>query len=365
VVVDDPQMPDLVPLAKQLDPSRPVIFRSHIQIRADLVDQEDNATADVWNWLWSKVKLADLYIGHPVREFIPSDVPVEKVGYMPATTDWLDGLNKNLDAFNSEYYIHEFNGECNKQGMSKLAFPQRDYIIQVARFDPSKGIPHVLESYAELRKTHMKNSDLTDIPQLVIAGHGAVDDPDSSLIYEQTMEAIDKKFDDLRSDIIVMRVGPTDQTLNALLSNAKIVLQLSTREGFEVKISEALHKFIPTIATRAGGMTLQIAHGKSGFLVEPGDTKTVAQHLHYLLSDDEAYRSMSQYAGTHVSDEVGTVGNALCWAYLTDELSRGNELLPNSRWINDMAREKAGLPYTNDECHLPREKKLDLTNPME
>ncbi|KAM3087074.1 hypothetical protein ACMFMF_001005 [Clarireedia jacksonii] len=362
VIIDDPQMPDLVPLAKQLDPSRPVIFRSHIQIRRDLVDKKDNPTADVWDWLWNKVKSADVFISHPVREFVPGDVPVQKVGYMPATTDWLDGLNKNIDNYDSQYYIHEFNSECQKFRMNKLAFPLRPYIIQIARFDPSKGIPHVLESYTELRRSYMKNRDLKDIPQLVLAGHSAIDDPDASLIYYQTMEALDEKYKDIRSDVIVMRVGPTDQILNALLSNAKIALQLSTREGFEVKISEALHKSIPVIATRVGGIGLQIVDTKSGFLVEPGDAKTVAQHLHSLLSDEKAYSTMSQYAQTHVSDEVGTVGNALCWAYLADTLSRGEDVLPNSRWINDIAMEKAGFSYIKNRELLSREEKLDSIN---
>ena len=37
IVVDDPQMPALIPIAKEQDPNRPVIFRSHIEIRDDLV----------------------------------------------------------------------------------------------------------------------------------------------------------------------------------------------------------------------------------------------------------------------------------------------------------------------------------------
>jgi glycosyltransferase involved in cell wall biosynthesis len=361
VIVDDPQMPGLVPLAKELDPSRPVIFRSHIQVRADLVDRKDNPTAQVWDWLWNKVQHADLFISHPVREFVPSDVTVQKVAYMPATTDWLDGLNKKMSTYDCEYYIDDFNNECRRQRLSELDFPSRSYIVQIARFDPAKGIPHVLESYAQLRRTYMRAHGVKDIPQLVIAGHGAVDDPDSTWMYNHTMESIHTRYHEFKSDIIVMRVGPTDQILNALLSNAKIALQLSTREGFEVKVSEALHKSIPVIATRSGGLGLQIEHTKSGFLVEPGDAKTVAKHLHSLLTDDDLYARMSQYAGSHVSDEVGTVGNALCWAYLADTLSKGEEVLPNSRWINDMAREKAQLPYEKGEGCLRREEKLDLT----
>jgi len=36
--------------------------------------------------------------------------------------------------------------------MYKLAYPARDYIVQVARFDPSKGIPTVIDTYAKLRR---------------------------------------------------------------------------------------------------------------------------------------------------------------------------------------------------------------------
>jgi glycosyltransferase involved in cell wall biosynthesis len=54
------------------------------------------------------------------------------------------------------------------------------------------------------------------------------------------------------------------------ISNAKVALQLSTREGFEVKVSEALHKGIPVVTTKAGGIPLQVEHGKNGYLVDPG-----------------------------------------------------------------------------------------------
>lgn len=33
----------------------------------------------------------------------------------------------------------EFRSLCVREKMHELGWPQRDYIIQVARFDPSKG----------------------------------------------------------------------------------------------------------------------------------------------------------------------------------------------------------------------------------
>lgn len=296
----------------------------------------------------------------PVREFVPKSVTPSKVAYLPATTDWLDGLNKHLQDWDAQYYMHEFETECFKQRMTRLAYPARNYIVQIARFDPAKGIPDVLASYAELRRAYMKDFAIEDVPQLVIAGHGAIDDPDATHIYDETLELLDTKYADIKNDVVVMRLGPTDQLLNALMSLAHVALQLSTREGFEVKVSEALHKGVPIIATRAGGIPLQVQHEKSGFLVEPGDYIAVARHLHALFTDKELYDEMSTYAAGHVSDEVSTVGNALAWLYLADRVRKGEKLEPKSRWVNDMAREEAGLAYREDETKLPRSVGLDL-----
>jgi alpha,alpha-trehalose phosphorylase (configuration-retaining) len=360
VIVDDPQMPALVKLSKRIDVDRHVIFRSHIQVRSDLADKAGTPTSDVWKWVWNNIKQADVFISHPVKDFVPSSVDTKKVGYLPATTDWLDGLNKELSDFTTRYYFHELAAECYRQRMDRLDFPKRNYIVQIARFDPSKGIPDVLASYAELRRKHMEHLRAKNTPQLVIAGHGAVDDPDGSRIFDQTLELIETKYSDIHADIVVMRLGPTDQLLNALMSNAKVALQLSTREGFEVKVSEALHKGIPVVATKAGGIPLQVEHGKSGYLVEPGNSSAVAKYLNDLFTDRELYKQMSEYAATHVSDEVSTVGNALSWLYLADTLAKGEKLEPNCRWINDMAREAAGLPYEKGESRLPRHEELNL-----
>lgn len=246
---------------------------------------------------------------------------------------------------------------------SKLQYPQRDYIIQVARFDPSKGIPDVIDSFVKLRKRIDEELPFRRTPQLLICGHGAVDDPDASIIFDETMKLLEQEeYAHYANDIVVMRIGPSDQMLNALMSEAKIALQLSTREGFEVKVSEALHHGKPIVATKAGGIPLQVQHGKNGFLVETGDTAAVAEHLYNLWMDQDLYNRMSEYASVSVSDEVGTVGNALCWLYLASKLSQpgGRKFLPKAKWINDLARAEAGEPYKEKEPRLPRRVFTDV-----
>lgn len=355
--IDDPQMPGLIPLIRKVRPEVPIVYRSHIEIRSDLVHKEGSPQEEVWKYLWNNIQHADLFISHPVNKFVPSDVPAEKLCLLGAATDWLDGLNKELESWDSQYYMGEFRSLCAKDRMPELAWPSREYVIQVARFDPAKGIPNVIDSYAkfrELLKTRGKVDD-DETPQLLLCGHGAVDDPDASIIYDQVIKLINSAdYRHLLEDIVVMRLPPSDQLLNALLANSKIALQLSTREGFEVKVSEALHAGKPVIASRTGGIPLQVQHGKSGYLCEVGDNDRVAGHLYDLYTDEKLYQAVSSFACKNVSDEVSTVGNSAAWLYLAVMYSRGEKIKPHGQWINDLLRKETGQLYKEGEPRLPR-----------
>ncbi|KAH8695259.1 putative trehalose synthase (Ccg-9) [Talaromyces proteolyticus] len=359
IIVDDPQMPSLIPIAKKIAPNRPVIFRSHIQIRSDLVNTPGTPQAEAWEWLWERIKMADLFISQPVESFVPADIPHEIVGYMPASTDWLDGLNKTMRDWDIAFYGRFFNTLCRNSQVTTIEYPDDQYIIQVARFDPSKGIIDVLDSYAKFFDLLTKKSPNIKPPKLLICGHGSIDDPDGSLIYDEVRDHLREELSNLVDHVCIIRLGPADQVLNALLSKAKIALQLSTREGFEVKVSEAIHKGKPVIASMAGGIPLQVQDGVNGFLVEVGDTDAVAKHLYDLWTDHDLYNRMSHTALNTVSDEVSTVGSALTWLYLASELTKGKTLKPNGRWINDMAREEAGQPYRPEENRLKRAVKVE------
>lgn len=225
--------------------------------------------------------------------------------------------------------------------------------MQIARFDPAKGIFDVLDSYEKFFNRLTKDRPDLKPPKLLICGHGSVDDPDGVVTFDQVTEHIENRLSHIRDSICVMRLRPSDQVLNAVLSKATIALQLSTREGFEVKVSEAIHKGKPVIATRAGGIPLQVENMKNGFLVDVGDSDAVAEHLFDLWVDEELYDRMAKYATSHVCDEVSTVGNALSWLYLGSKFTRDEPVRPNGRWINDMAFEESGI----DRNNIPRLKR--------
>jgi hypothetical protein len=58
-----------------------------------------------------------MFVSHPNPDFVPENIPRNKVAYMPATTDWLDGLNKPLSRWDIGYYGHMYNMKCHEQQM--------------------------------------------------------------------------------------------------------------------------------------------------------------------------------------------------------------------------------------------------------
>jgi len=318
IVIDDPQPSGLIPYIKKENPNIKIIYRSHIQIEAKLANKKNTAQYVTWKFLWKNIKLADLFVAHPSPDFVPKQIDRNKLVYMPATTDPLDGLNKPLDEKHMKYYLNLFNKFAKADGSTPLDL-RRPYIIQIARFDPSKGIPHVLNSYLLLRKRLKRNGH--QAPQLIITGNGSVDDPDRAPIFEETIKTIAcKEFDEFRDDIKVVRLPHIDQLLNTLLRKSHVVLQLSTKEGFEIKITEALMKGKPVVVFRAGGMPLQVMDTFNGFVVDIGDDEKVARNLYDLFTDKVLYEKMSDAALKLYDRSLLTIPNATRWLNLSINL---------------------------------------------
>ena len=340
IVIDDPQPGGLIPYIKQANPDAKIIYRSHIQIVGSLASQPGTPQRTTWSFLWEKIQHADYFISHPMKMFIPVDVPAEKIFYMPATTDPLDGLNKPLTEDQMSIYLKQFNALLLQEGQKPLE-EERPYIIQVARFDPSKGIPDVLEAYRKLRD--MLEKQQKPIPQLVITGNSSIDDPDGVPVYNLVKRILESEpYTDFVDDIKVVRLPHRDQMLNALLRKSEVVLQLSLKEGFEVKVTEALMKAKPVVAYKVGGIPLQIQDGITGHLVEVGDTWQVAQHLYDLLTDKSQYQRMSEAAAELAGKDYLTIPNAICWLYLALRLVNGGKLEGHYQWVRALVQKDFG-----------------------
>jgi len=149
--------------------------------------------------------------------------------------------------------------------------PGKPLLVQVSRFDRMKDPVGVIRAYRLVRAAVAA--------QLVLAGGGAADDPEGrEVLAEVRAEAA------ADPDVHVLEL-PADAhvTVNALQRRATIVLQKSVREGFGLTVTEALWKGRPVVAGDTGGIRVQVANHRTGFLVHTPEG--AAHRLRYLLDD--------------------------------------------------------------------------------
>ncbi len=167
--------------------------------------------------------------------------------------------------------------------------PQRPLVIQVSRFDRFKDPVGVIQAY-RLAKHFLPAL------QLVLAGGGAADDPESEIVLSEVRDAA--RGDD---DIHVLLL-PSDAHLeiNALQRGADIVLQKSIREGFGLTVTEAMWKGKPVIGGDVGGIRLQVINHHTGFLVNTPEG--AALRMRYLLRQPDKIQAMGEKAQAFVRD---------------------------------------------------------------
>ncbi|KZV97732.1 UDP-Glycosyltransferase/glycogen phosphorylase [Exidia glandulosa HHB12029] len=341
IVIDDPQLTALIPIARRVNPKAKIIFRSHIEIRSDLIDAGTSPQKDVWDYLFNFIRGADVFVSHPIPAFVPSNVHQRMpVVYMPPCTDPLDGLNKPMTPAHLNNYRDYFN-ELMRASTGQQLDWERGYILQVARFDPSKGIPDLVEGYRLFREEtgrRLSNGLRKKNPQLILIGHTSVDDPDAAVVLHELQDTLSgDAYKKIRDDIYALRAPPDDRLLDALMRGADIACQVSTREGFEIKVrspytfvTEAIHKRRWIIATKAGGIPLQIRDGVDGTLVPPSDPRAIADAMLDFYGSGK-YERMREVDGNHVDrplggrwaaegegprEELFTIGNATMWHFL-------------------------------------------------
>jgi len=163
---------------------------------------------------------------------------------IPPAIDPLTDKNRDLD----EAVVDDV---CRRLGV------RRDVplLVQISRFDRFKDPIGVVAAFRLLRRHR--------VATLVLAGGGATDDPEGQQVLAEVRATVG---DD--PDIVVLEL-PSDANVevNALQRAATVVVQKSLREGFGLVVTEALWKGKPVIGGAAGGITLQVRDGMTGYLV--------------------------------------------------------------------------------------------------
>ena len=199
------------------------------------------------------------------------------VQIMPPAIDPLSPKNMALSPEDAAFVCDQFGIDVD-----------RPLICQVSRFDPWKDPMGVIDAY---RIVHEEMPEA----QLALVGSMATDDPEGWEFFNQTMA-----YADSDPDIHILNnlnsVGAIE--VNAFQSQADVVIQKSTREGFGLTVSEALWKARPFIGGDVGGIPLQVQDGETGYLVS--SPEECADRALRLLREPDHAKQLGRSGKEHV-----------------------------------------------------------------
>ncbi len=264
VFVHDPQPIALV--RERSSQGRHWIWRCHIDF-----SQPDRR---IWQFLEQYVRQYDAAVFSAPA--FGRSLPIRQVLISPS----IDPLSDK----NRELSDREVDGVFERFGIDR----SRPVVTQVSRFDFLKDPLGVIKAFRLARRR--VNC------QLVLAGGGAIDDPEGPALMRQVREEADKD-----KDIHVVFLPPSsDIEVNALQRGSTIVLQKSLREGFGLTVAEALWKSRPVIAGAVGGIPLQIAHKYSGILTH--SIEGTAEWIKRLINDPVYARRLGENGREHIKN---------------------------------------------------------------
>jgi trehalose synthase len=286
VVIHDPQP---LPLIRYLAKGQPWVWRCHIDL--------SHPDPTLWHYLKGFILRYDVVVvSHP--DYIRLDLPVEQRIIMPAI-DPLTLKNQPMSAKDVEHQLKKRDIPLDKP-----------LVTQISRFDPWKDPEGVLEMYELVRQ----DCDC----RLVLCGGTASDDPEGAKILANVRKKAKKLVDS--GDVLIITEN-SSVLVNALQRKSAVIVQKSLREGFGLTVTEAMWKGTPVLATRVGGIPLQISDGVDGYLINPTDIKAGAEKVLALLKDKDLAKQIGDAAKETVRQHF------LITRMLSDHLDLMHEVL--------------------------------------
>jgi glycosyltransferase involved in cell wall biosynthesis len=165
-------------------------------------------------------------------------------------------------------------------------------LLFVGRLAAVKGVPILIEAYAEILKKHPD-------ARLTLIGDG----PE-----RYKVEALIDKFE-LQNKICL--TGYLNQKEVAKrLSESDVFILPSFAEGVPVVLMEAMASGIPVVTTQIAGISELVEDGKSGFVTRPGDAEMLSLRILELLRKPKMCEQMGKVGRETVIHEYDSMKEA-------------------------------------------------------
>jgi len=156
---------------------------------------------------------------------------------------------------------------------------KRPTVALAARLTSEKGVPVAIRAMRRV-------ADRLPEAKLIVAGEGPLHDQVAALIDELN----------LREHVELMGHVERDR-LDEVFGGAWAQLVPSRwREPFGLVAVEGMMRGVPVIASDSGGLSEIVEHGRTGFLVPPGDVDALADRMLELLGNQEKVRLLGAAA---------------------------------------------------------------------
>ncbi|WP_415425152.1 glycosyltransferase family 4 protein [Staphylococcus borealis] len=164
----------------------------------------------------------------------------------------------------------------------------------VGRIVKDKGIKEVVEMFKMLQAKNLK-------VKLLLLGNPEKDDSISASDYQYLVD---------NNDVIL--AGHVSQPAN-YFNHMDVLVSPTYREGFANVSLEAQAVEVPVITTRATGAIDTIEDNETGFLVDVGESKGLAEKVEYLINHPDLKKEMGKKGRLRVEEQFT---NEVVWKHL-------------------------------------------------
>lgn len=175
-------------------------------------------------------------------------------------------------------------------------------LLYTGRISPEKGLHTLLDAFRLVLERYPQVELEIAGPEAVPAKElvlGVTDEEDASRLtpffrgsYLSHLKS--KLTPDMVTKVSFTGNIPHSQLVSHYRNADILILPSSIDEPFGIPLVEAMACHMPVIATRGGGMSEIVEEGKTGFLVERGDTDGLAAAIFRLLEREDMQRSMGE-----------------------------------------------------------------------
>lgn len=264
------------------------IWRCHVDL--------STPNLSVWEFLEPYIGRYDAAV-FTAKQYVVPSLTVPTLAIRPPSINPLSEKNRDLTQPEIAEVLHRLEIR-----------PDQPIITQVGRFDPWKDPSGAIDVYRIVKK------QFPTVQLLLVAGMAA-DDPEGWLYLEKSARHAGEDPDvQLLTDL----KGVKDREVNAIQRASQVVLQMSTREGFGLTVTEALWKGVPVVGRKVGGIPLQIVDGVNGYLVDT--VEQAAERVCHLLKNPEEAKNMGINGREHVRENFLVVGELRDYLLLCSDL---------------------------------------------